>query len=150
MVSVKVTGLDALITAIRSMGSRAEAATPAAVAQAAALLEGKARANLSRYSHAPRTPTPSPPGEPPALVTGRLRSSFDILGPTSAGAGAWAAVIGPTTAYARIQELGGTAGRGHHAVLPPRPYLRPAYDALVHDPELLGVFARTWLRAVNG
>ena len=42
------------------------------------------------------------------------------------GKGQWTARVAPTTVYARIQELGGQAGRGHQSALPPRPYVSPA------------------------
>lgn len=35
---------------------------------------------------------------------------------------------GAATPYARIQEYGGYAGRGHKAYIPPRPYLSTALD----------------------
>jgi phage gpG-like protein len=38
------------------------------------------------------------------------------------------AVWGAATPYARIQEYGGSAGRGHAAQIPPRPYLAPALN----------------------
>lgn len=145
-----VTGIEELKAALTAMAARVEAATPLAVEQATALLEGKARSNLSRYSHQRGTPTPSPPGEPPALITGRLRSSFEVLGPTPAGSAAWMMLLGPTMPYARIQELGGVTGRGHATTLPARPYFRPAIEELAHDPEFLGVFTRTWARAITG
>lgn len=145
-----ITGLDELIAALRAMGERVEAVTGPAVHDAQAIIAGQARANLSRYSHQRNTPTPSPPGEPPALITGRLRSSFDIAGPTETGAGAWMSVMGPTVVYARIQELGGRAGRGHRSVLPARPYLRPAIEATVNDGRVRDVFVRAWAKGITG
>ena len=44
--------------------------------------------------------------------------------------------VGATTVYARIQELGGNAGRGHAAHLPARPYLEPTVARIrsqLHD-----------------
>lgn len=47
-------------------------------------------------------------------------------------------ILGAYRPYARIHELGGRAGRGLAAVIPPRPYLRPALeDAWREDWELL-------------
>lgn len=144
-----LTGLDEVIAALQSIGARIAAATPAAIETGQALVEGEARAALSRYSHQPRTPTPAPAGGPPALVTGRLRSSFEIAGPTSEGSGAWVAVLGPTTPYARIQELGGDAGRGHAVHLPPRPYLEPAARSVLESGRLAEVFVSTWTKALT-
>ncbi|MBD0743606.1 hypothetical protein BG418_18710 [Streptomyces sp. CBMA152] len=131
------------------MATRVEAATPRALDQGMALFEGRARSNLSRYSHQRGTPTPSPPGQPPALISGRLRSSFQSTAPVQAGAGMWSAVVGPTTVYARIQEEGGMAGRGHRSRIPKRPYLRPAADDLLRDTALIAVFERSWGTALR-
>ena len=147
---VTVTGVDELISALRAMGERLDTSTGHAVEAAQEMIEGQARAKLSQYSHQPNTPTPSPPGAPPALITGRLRSSFQIAGPTSDGAGVWMSVMGPTTVYARIQELGGVAGRGHRSRLPARPYLRPAVESALQSGQILDGFVRAWARALHG
>lgn len=145
--SVTVTGLPELIAALQAAGARVEAATPLAIETVQALIEGEARAQLSKYSHQRGTPTPSSPGEPPALITGRLRSSFELAGPTLVGAGIWESKMGPTAPYARIQELGGSTGR---STLPARPYLRPAFDAVLHSGRLESTFVRFWSRALTG
>lgn len=143
-----VTGVAELKAALEAMASRVETATPLAVTAAAGLFEDRARDALSRYSHNRGTPTPSPPGDPPAKITGTLRDSWELLGPTPAGAAAWMATLGPTAPYARIQELGGTAGHG--SVLPARPYLRPTYEETAHGPELQDIFVKAWSRAITG
>lgn len=147
---MRVSGAVELQDALKAMGARVQAATPLALGVAASLVEGRARAQLSRYSHQRGTVTPAPPGGPPALVTGVLRSSFELLGPTEAGAASWRAVLGPTAPYARVQELGGDTGRGHRTRLPARPYLRPSAESMVRDRAFLDVFARAWGRAVTG
>lgn len=98
------------------------AATPAALAMGEAVAR-EARAQLSRSSHQAGTPSPSPPGEPPAMVTGRLRDSVSVQ---TLGEGV--VQVGATTRYARIQELGGTSGPGGATELPSRPYLIPAWE----------------------
>ncbi|MCX5209820.1 hypothetical protein OG689_11040 [Kitasatospora sp. NBC_00240] len=145
--ALKVTGLTDVVKALEGMVARVEAATPLAIITAQSLIEGEARARLSRYSHPRRTPTPAPAGGPPALVTGRLRSSFDMAGPTPAGAGVWLSAMGPTAAYSRIQELGGSTGRTQ---LPARPYLWPSFDAVHHSGRLEDTFHRAWARAITG
>lgn len=82
-----------------------------------------------RYSHPPGTKTPSPPGQPPALVTGRLRASVrkePASGARQVGPHRFQTKVGPTTVYGRIQELGGRTGRNHATVLPARPAVMPA------------------------
>jgi phage gpG-like protein len=81
---------------------------------------------LSRSSHARGTKTPSRPfADPPSLISGRLRESVRRTRVWSSGS-QYGVNVAPTTVYARIQELGGVAGRGHKTRLPPRPYVRPA------------------------
>lgn len=111
-------------------------ARAAALAMASLMVSEVQRDELSRRSHAPHTPTPSPPGEPPARISGNLRASITIKqGP--AGGARSSVAVGGTVPYARIQELGGTAGRG--STLPARPYLRPAKERI----EASGALSRT-------
>lgn len=99
-------------------------ADAAAVAMAAVAMREVQR-QLGLTEHSLRTPTPSAPGEPPSLVTGQLRRSV-VMKPK----GRAHVQVGATTVYARIQELGGDAGRNHASHLPPRPYLAPALKRL--------------------
>lgn len=147
---MSVTGIAELQAALRDMASRIEAATPMAVDTATNLVKDRARVNLALKSHARGTLTPSAPDEPPAKITGDLRDSFEILGPTPAGAAAWRAVLGPTIVYARIQELGGKTGRGGATTLPSRPYLKPAVEELLRSGALANVFNHAWGAAIAG
>ena len=145
----ELSGVDRLTVALQEMVSRVAAATPAAIVTGQALIEGEARSRLSRHSHTAGTPTPAPPGGPPALVTGKLRSSFDLAGPTAAGAAVWLSVMGPTMPYARVQELGGATGRHGATVLPARPYLRPSIEEVARTGRLTAVFHRAWAAAIT-
>ena len=94
---------------------------------------------LKDFAHAPGTYSAAPPGGPPGEITGELAASF-VITETNDGA-----MVGPTTDYAREQELGGgmhghptmrwrnVGGRWtrHLVILPPRPYLKPATDRVV-------------------
>lgn len=146
---ITVTGITECIAALQGMAARVDAATPVALEQGMDLLEGRARSNLSRYSHQRGTPTPSPRGQPPALISGKLRGSFRQVPPEQHGPGVWSGVVGPDTVYARIQEEGGMAGRGHRTRIPKRPYLRPAADDLLKDTNLAFVFERAWGEALR-
>ncbi|HEY9367568.1 hypothetical protein [Streptomyces sp.] len=86
------------------------------------------RRQLGIRSHAPGAPTNSPPGQPPARVSGDLQRSVIVDRPRLVGPFKWRSRVGPTVVYARIQDLGGIAGNG--AVLPPRPYTVPTVAAL--------------------
>lgn len=102
-------------------------ASPAALAMGE-VVEREVRAQLGKSSHAPGTPTPSPPGSPPAMISGRLRDSV-IAKEVDIGH----VQVGATTVYARIQQLGGLSGRGHATYTPPRPYLEPALEASITE-----------------
>lgn len=72
----------------------------------------------------------------PLLIsrTGTLRRSIvasvasGMNPPSPEGVTVITATWGAATPYARIQEYGGNAGRGHKSYIPPRPYLAPARD----------------------
>lgn len=104
---------------------------------------------LSRYSHPPGTGTPSPPGFPPARVTGQLAISIRTDPPIQVGSASWKTRVGPTAVYGRIQELGGVTGRNHATRLPPRPYLRPARNRMVANGSLQRVAIETFRRHVT-
>ncbi len=136
--------------ALRRLADRADNQGGRAAAQAMSLAgERVIKETLSTYSHARRTPTPSPPGGPPAIITGTLRRSV-ITNPPVGGGGLWSASGGPTIVYSRIQELGGRAGRNHASVLPPRPYVRPAIRQLRASGRLSEVAMTAFYRAVWG
>lgn len=145
---------------------RFDAAKWAADGMAAAFDRGIKKTEMRRYTHTPLTRTPSPPGSPPALVTGHLRDSF-IIEPAQGGRVRATAADGPHTVYARIQEYGGDIyprvkkwlhwvdAEGHHFAkhvrLPARPYMRPAAhrmsaDGTLSDAALQSFNLRVWGR----
>ena len=144
-VAIAVDGVDDFAAAIDALEQRVISATRRATKDGLTLLQRRAHSRLSRYYHPPRTPTPSPPGEPPARISGHLRGSLTPTGPVPTGSG-FSGRLGPTAVYSRIQELGGRAGRNHSVTLPPRPYLAPtvrdARDALRRQ------YVEAWSRAM--
>ena len=133
--------------------------------EAAQAIQKRTRSLLSRYHHAPETRTPSPVGEPPAMISGRLAASVDashdgddaIVGPT----GSASSRNGP---YGRFLELGGTHqahnatgqmwwhedGHKYHAETiekAGRPFLRPATDDAIRSGEIHDIYWRRWLVA---
>lgn len=125
-------------------------------------IQHRTRDLLSSLSHAPQTRTPSPPGDPPAMISGVLAASIQVgdydgmvaVGPTSLAS----SYNGP---YGRIQELGGPSS-GHpymkyyedgvkHEMqfreLPPRPYLKPATEDVIDSGELLQIYWMHWALA---
>jgi phage gpG-like protein len=81
---------------------------------------------LVKRTHSRGTLTPSPPGQPPAKISGDLADSVRAEAPRSFGTYVWASKVGGHTVYWRIQGMGGVTGRNHATTLPPRPYLEPA------------------------
>ena len=145
-----VSGGDELRDALTAMAARVRAVTPDAVEDATDVVKEVVYESLVRLQHERGTPTPSMPGEPPAKISGDLADSLTVVGPSEVSAGQFMTVMGPRTVYARIQELGGDAGRGHRSHLPERPYLRPATEAAVDDPAVREVFVRAWAAALRG
>lgn len=155
--------LPAFLDALAAKVERA--AAPAVNAMALAYQRRLVTDTLVRYTHPPQTKTPSPPGAPPALVTGTLRRSVVPELATVAGPVARASVA-PHTVYARIQELGGDIypvrakflrwtedGITHyskHVRLPARPYMRPTTAATVADGSLHRAAAAAFARTVWG
>ena len=145
--SVQVTGIAQVNAALMAIERDLQRATRLATAHAAHLAEEAIKQILTTSSHPKGTPTPSNPGDPPSLVTGTLRRSIKVTGPVPAGFGRWLAEIGPTAVYGRVQELGGTAGRGSE--LPPRPYVQPAYERLVASGTIARTYHLAWRAALS-
>ena len=144
-----VRGVDDLRAALEAMAARIQTATPLAVEAGAEVLKAAAKAKLELKSHSRGTPTPSLKGEPPAKIDGRLRDSVTHSTPVLEGPGRWLTIVGATTVYAAIHELGGYAGRGHASYLPPRPYLRPAAEETIANPAFREAFAKFWAEVIR-
>lgn len=142
-IELHLTGERELIEAIRRRRREVPDATSRGLIDAATILKTTTATMLSLTAHPPGTPTPSGPGQPPSLVSGDLRRSVEATPPMQAD-DAYMIDVGPTTVYARIQELGGRAGRG--STLPPRPYLAPALRAAKDDiaDAIQGAWRRAW------
>jgi hypothetical protein len=81
------------------------------------------RENLRLRTHPVGTPTPSPPGEPPAHMRGHLMRSVKHRPVRTVRRHVFEAATGPTAVYARIQDKGGETGAGYRTTLPARPYM---------------------------
>lgn len=123
---------DGALRKLEAWAATAPVVATTMVREMTKVAEREVRAELSRSSHAPGTPTPSAPGDPPSMVSGRLQR---LVTTTTRGPG-WAQV-GSAAPYARIQERGGVTGRGGATILPPRPYLRAALRRAT--PQMLAV-----------
>lgn len=127
-------------------------ATWRAVREGLHIVERSTKKILRTHTHPVGTPTTSPPGEPPALVTGTLMRSVKSTRPRR-GKAAYSVEgdVGPTVEYARIQELGGDIERafgvpGLRVSLPARPYAKPATDRVRRDVRRL--FVTRWTDAL--
>lgn len=119
--------VSAFVKAIESRVGQVDVAVRDVVAESAHDLEARVKKGFGT-SHPAGTPTPSQPGEPPSVVTGTLRRSLHVEGPTRKGFGTYEAIVGPTVVYARVQELGGGPSQ-----LPARPYVKPAYERFIAE-----------------
>lgn len=137
-------GMDAFRGAVDALVREASDGARRSVNLAALRLASRTQRKLTTSSHKKGTPTPSRPGEPPSLVTGTLRRSVKTTRAVPIGAATWQAQVGPTAVYARIQELGGRAGRGGAVNLPARPYLAPTVTEMIGSGELWAAFREGW------
>ena len=144
-VGVAIEGVDEFAAALDALAQRMHSATRKATGDGIKLLQRRTHSRLSRYYHPPNTPTPAPPGGPPARISGHLRGSLTPTGPYATGTG-YTGQLGPTAVYGRIQELGGQAGRNHSVTLPPRPYLEPTVRDSRND--LRRLYVDAWARAM--
>ena len=137
--------------ALRRIGDRARDAGGRAAADAMAntFRRGVVEVELNASTHPRGTPTPAPPGSPPSRVSGDLLRSMKITPAVPTGPTTWTAKVYPTIIYARIQELGGLAGRHHRSKLPPRPYMRPARARMEADGSLHDAASGAFGRAVH-
>lgn len=155
--SIIMSGVAEFRRAVDELVARTNAATLKAATTGGHLLEAQVKLALTE-SHRSSNPggrdsrgrftsgghSASPPGSPPALVTGTLRRSIKVVGPVPKGATGWTVSVGPTAVYGRIQELGGVTGRGGATTLPARPYMAPSLKKILDDGSLADCYTTAW------
>lgn len=147
--------------AITAMAERMVAASGPASIAAGEVVGGFAQAKLSENHHGP-TEWGAPAGGPPAMVSGALAASI-VTWPY----GADGSITGPTTDYARIQELGGLMQGNMHwgpkkqrgggmgwfvareIELAPRPYWAPAEHDAIESGGITEVYVQYWTEAME-
>lgn len=151
-VSAQVRGGRDYDAALDALYHRVERSTYRAVAEGVHLVERVGKRKLRTYTHPEGTPTTSPPGQPPAMVTGNLIRSWRST-PARAGRkpNTVVARTGPTAVYARAQDRGATIHNafgvpGLTVTLPPRPYVEPAATDAI--PGIRRIFVRRWTEAI--
>lgn len=159
--------------AVAALGVRFMRNTSQAIQQSEWLVERQVKRYLNTYTHREGTPTPSPPGGPPALVSGNLRRSWRNIPPHPGRRPfTWEGGGGPTAVYSRIHELGGTIirtrlprqdlskaagsvtagqtrkGAGIYRIhIPKRPYVRPM--VLVLRRGIRRIHVDLWTQAIR-
>jgi phage gpG-like protein len=136
-----------LLKAYDAMSSKIDEAVKLAVQTVSGEAKREVTGNLglSQYGrHARGTPTPSPPGMPPAQVTTRLRKSITIQHIVRVGFAHYRQVTEPTVMYAAAQEFG-IPGR-----LPARPFMSPALARLQDDRRAERIFTARMKQVIYG
>lgn len=91
---------------------------------------------LRKYPrHPPGTPTPSPPGEPPAQVSTKLRTTVMRSSAVPVGFAKYSVSVFPTMGYARAQEKGRSEIR-----LPARPFVAPTRQRVMDSGAALRLY----------
>lgn len=148
MAAIETRGVEKAKAQLTRIAARVEGATGDAVDDVLEQLQRQARRMLSLGWHSPGTPTGSAPGSPPWRISGRLSRAITVVKARPTGAGKWSGKVGPTrVVYARIQEIGGWAGRRHRSYLPPRPYMKPAVRLV--KPTVRHAFVVRYHRAIR-
>lgn len=136
-----------VLARLRAM--RQAAATEAPLAACRALsqaAETAVKVTLSSSTHRLGTTTPADPGQPPSLITGRLRNSVARTPPRLTGPGQAYCLVGSVLIYASVHEFGPVTIRSHgnyplrnrqtgqvfgyEVIIPRRPFLEPALRRL--------------------
>lgn len=130
------------------------------------------RVTLSHYQSVPVSQTPSPPGAPPASMTGTLRRSVTCVRGPGGGMVA-SSLTGPHTIYAATQEWGAEGRQGKPRMwlwlkyigayevksrgwvkrtvdIPERPYIRPSRDDVIGNGSAVGAANVQFMRQVFG
>lgn len=154
---------DAWIEQMQAIAEEMALRTGKLVDRGQSLVRVAAQDRLSRNSHERGTPTPAPPGGPPAMISGSLARSVKAKPVRQVGPGRFVGLVGPTIVYGPIQERGGTIvahgqflrwydaeGRAffkHSVTLPARPYMWYAAED-VRD-EFRETCIRSWNRGLH-
>jgi hypothetical protein len=132
---------------LRKIAAAAESDAPRAAVQAFSRAgETMVKLKLTTYTHEAGTPTPSPAGGVPALVSGKLRRGVQRSPAVPRGPASWSQVLGCVVSYGSVHEFGPvtvtaknfpqlgnpTAGFfGKEVKIPRRPWMKPSVEALI-------------------
>lgn len=130
---------------LRVMADRAAGPAPKAAIEASTrAAETITKLALSQYSHSAGTPTPSPPGSPPAIVSGKGRQSIHRSPAARVAPATYVQTLGSLLLYMSVQERGAVIRVKSKRVLanvqtgqvfgpgpvtiPARPWLKPSVE----------------------
>ncbi len=128
---------------LRVIRQRAAAEAPVAACRALGqAAETAVKVTLSLSSHREGSETPAEPGQPPSLVSGRLRRSVTRTPPRLTSPGTAYCLVGSVVIYASVHEFGPVTIRSHgnyplrnrrtgqvfgrEVIIPRRPFLEAA------------------------
>lgn len=150
---------------LRQLRARAAYDAPAAACRALSqAAETAVKVTLSSSTHPPGTETPSRPGQPPSLVSGKLRRSVTRTPPRVIEPGTALCTVGSVAIYASVHEFGPvtiTAKRypelgnpqvgffGHQVTIPRRPFLAPATQRLISSGMARRAAEAAWMDAMG-
>jgi phage gpG-like protein len=150
---------------LRRLRDLAETEAPLAAVKALSQAgETAVKVKLTSSSHPEGTRTPSAPGEPPSLVSGKLRRSLKRTPAMATAPGCATCVLGSSLICAPVHEFGPvtitakrfpqlgnpTAGFfGKRVTIPRRPYVAPAMLEYVTSGMATRVAAEAWAAALG-
>ncbi|HET9893706.1 MAG TPA: hypothetical protein VFQ44_01985 [Streptosporangiaceae bacterium] len=118
---------------------------------------------LQLYTHTEGTPTPSPPGSPPAKISGALARSMQRTPTVLPRPGVAESTYGPTAVYGIVHEFGMTihstgpwplrntaTGQvfGRQVTIPQRAFMRPTVAKLAESGFLAEVIAAAFAKSL--
>lgn len=150
---------------LRTIQRRADAAAPRAAVRALSQAgETAVKLTLTQRTHKEGTPTPSPAGQPPALVSGNMRRSLIRVPAQAAGGGIAAQALTCYVKYGSVHEFGPVTIRSHgnyplrnrktgqvfgqEVTIPRRPWMRPAMEKLAASGMATRVCATAFAKTV--
>jgi hypothetical protein len=160
-ISVRWDGIDEAIAALQAWAEREQLATAKATGDAGDDVQRLARGNFVG-AHAPGFPHTG--GDRPNTATGRLQASIVPTPVAADGDGRYTVLVGPTTIYGRIIELGGTIHPREaeylswfspwlhrrmylkEVTLGGWPYLSPAFNTFV-ETRMTDLYSEAWSAA---
>jgi phage gpG-like protein len=150
---------------LRRLRALAETDAPLAAVKALSQAgETAVKVKLTSSSHPEGSRTPSAPGEPPSLISGKLRRSLKRTPAMVTAPGCATCVLGSSLIYAPVHEFGPvtiTAKRfpqlgnptvgffGRSVTIPKRPYMAPSMIELIASGMATRVSAEAWAAALG-